>query len=154
VAKKSGRQLVIAGNVPEAAHHRRYFEQKIQPHVDGSAVQYVGAVDDRGKNELLGRSAALLMPLLWDEPFGIVMAEALACGTPVVGLRRGSLPEIVQHEINGFVCDSVEEMVGAVNQLSSIERKQCRRIAEEKFSDRVIVDSYEQLYRQLLSAKN
>lgn len=152
VARQSGRRLVIAGNVPEAAHHRGYFEQKILPQVDGSAVQYVGAVDDRGKNELLGRSAALLMPLLWDEPFGIVMAEALACGTPVVGLRRGSLPEIVQHGVNGFVCDSVEEMIAAVNRLDLIERKQCRRIAEEKFSDRVIVDSYEQLYRELLQA--
>ena len=153
VAKRSGRQLVIAGNVPEGAHHRRYFEEEILPHVDGSAVQYVGAVDDRGKNELLGRSAALLMPLLWDEPFGIVMAEALACGTPVVGLRRGSLPEIVQHGVNGFVCDSVEQMVSAVGCLSQIDRRDCRRIAEEKFGDRVIVDAYERLYREVVKGR-
>jgi glycosyltransferase involved in cell wall biosynthesis len=150
VAKQCGRQLVIAGNVPAAECHRRYFEEEIMPHIDGSSVQYVGAVDDDAKNKLLGRSAALLMPLLWDEPFGIVMAEALACGTPVVGLRRGSFAEIVQHGVNGFVCDSVEEMIAAVNRLASIERKRCRRIAEEKFSDRVVVESYERLYYQLL----
>lgn len=152
VAKRSGRHLVIAGNVPEAAHHQRYFAERIQPHVDANTIQYVGAVDDSTKNELLGRSAALLMPLLWEEPFGIVMAEALACGTPVIGLRRGSLPEIVQHGVNGFVCDSVEQMVSAVGCLSQIDRRDCRRIAEEKFSDRVIVEAYERLYRWLVSA--
>jgi glycosyltransferase involved in cell wall biosynthesis len=150
VAKSSGRRLLIAGNVPEAPHHQRYFAEQILPHVDGDTIEYVGAVDDSTKNELLGRSAALLMPLLWEEPFGIVMAEALACGTPVVGLRRGSLPEIVQHGVNGFVCDSVDQMVSAVRRLAEIDRRDCRRIAEDKFSDRVIVDCYERLYRELV----
>lgn len=153
VAKNSGRRLVIAGNVPEAAHRQRYFAERILPHVDGSTIQYVGAVDDSTKNELLGRSTALLMPLLWEEPFGIVMAEALACGTPVIGLRRGSLPEIVQQGVNGFVCDSVEEMVAAVDRLPEIDRRDCRRIAEEKFSDRVIVEAYEQLYRAVVKGR-
>jgi len=93
------------------------------------------------------------MPLLWEEPFGIVMAEALACGTPVIGLRRGSLPEIVQHGVNGFVCDSVEEMVAAVDRLPEIDRRDCRRIAEEKFSDRAIVEAYEQLYRAVVKER-
>ena len=151
VAKKSQRRLIIAGNLPGAEHHRRYFAEQIEPHVDGRTVQYVGAVDDVAKNQLLGSSAALLMPLLWEEPFGIVMAEALACGTPVIGLRRGSLPEIVQDGVNGFVCDAVEQMVSAVGCLSQIDRQVCRRIAEEKFSDRVIVAAYERLYRRLVS---
>jgi glycosyltransferase involved in cell wall biosynthesis len=153
VAKNSGRRLVIAGNVPEATHHQRYFAERILPHVEGNAIQYVGAVDDSSKNELLGRSAALLMPLLWEEPFGIVMAEALACGTPVIGLRRGSLPEIVQHGVNGFVCGSVEEMVAAVERLPEIERRNCRSIAEEKFSDRAIVGAYEHLYREVVKGR-
>ncbi len=153
VARSSGRRLVIAGNVPEAAHHKRYFAERILPHVDGNTIQYIGAVDDSAKNELLGRSAALLMPLLWEEPFGIVMAEALACGTPVIGLRRGSLPEIVQHYVNGFVCDSVEEMVAAVGRLPEIDRRDCRRIAEEKFSDRVIVEAYERLYGEVVKVR-
>jgi len=151
VAKKSGRRLIIAGNIPQAEHHRRYFAERIQPHVDGETVQYVGAVDDAAKNELLGNSAAMLMPLLWEEPFGIVMAEALACGTPVIGLRRGSLPEIVESGVNGFVCDSVDEMATAIGHIAEIDRRACRRIAEEKFSDRVIVDCYERLYREMLA---
>lgn len=146
VAKKSGRRLIIAGNIPQAEHHQRYFAQKIRPHIDGNSVEYVGAVDDAVKNRLLGGSAAMLMPLLWEEPFGIVMAEALACGTPVIGLRRGSLPEIVEHAVNGFVCESVEEMVSAVGRIPEIDRRTCRQIAEEKFSHRVIVQAYERLY--------
>lgn len=150
VARKSGRRLVIAGNVPEASHHQRYFSERILPHVDGHTVTYIGAVDDSTKNELLGRSAALLLPLLWEEPFGIVMAEALACGTPVIGLRRGSLPEIVEQGVNGFICDSVDQMVSAVGRLAGIDRRDCRRIAEDKFSDRAIVNCYERLYRALV----
>jgi glycosyltransferase involved in cell wall biosynthesis len=153
VARKSGRRLIIAGNVPEAGHHLRYFEERILPHVDGKTVEYVGAVDDATKNRLLGRSAALLMPLLWEEPFGIVMTEALACGTPVVGLRRGSLPEIVQEGVNGFVCDSVDQMVSAVGRLAEVDRRDCRRVAEERFSDRVIVERYEALYRAILQTQ-
>lgn len=153
VAKRSGRRLVIAGNIPQAEHHERYFQEQILPHVDGKTVEYVGPVDDVQKNRLLGNSAALLMPLLWAEPFGIVMAEALACGTPVIGLRRGSLPEIVEHSVNGFVCDSIEEMVAAIGQLHLLDRKQCRRIAEEKFSDRVVVEAYGHLYRQLVKQR-
>jgi glycosyltransferase involved in cell wall biosynthesis len=152
-AKKSGRRLIIAGNVPPAEHHLRYFDEQIQPHIDGKTVEYVGAVDDVGKNRLLGRSAAMLMPLLWEEPFGIVMAEALACGTPVIGLRRGSLPEIVQHGVNGFVCDTVEEMLAAIDRLPEIDRRDCRRVAEEKFSDRVIVEAYERLYREVVDGR-
>jgi glycosyltransferase involved in cell wall biosynthesis len=150
VAKRSNRQLLIAGNVPRIKQHERYFQEEILPQIDGKTVKYVGPVDDVQKNQLLRESAALLMPVLWDEPFGIVMAEALACGTPVIGLRRGSLPEIVQHGVNGFVCESVEEMVAAVGRLPEIDRCDCRRISEQKFSDRVIVEEYERLYRKLL----
>jgi len=152
VAQKTGRRLIIAGNVPQAEHHRRYFAERIQPHVDGRLIENAGAVDDVQKNQLLGRSAAMLMPLLWEEPFGIVMAEALACGTPVIGLRRGSLPEIVRQGVNGFICDSVDEMASALGRIGDIDRRECRRIAEAKFSDRVIVDCYERLYRALVAS--
>jgi glycosyltransferase involved in cell wall biosynthesis len=151
VARKSGRRLIIAGNVPQAEHHRRYFAEQVQPHIDGKSVEYVGAVDDAAKNRLLGGSVAMLMPLLWEEPFGIVMAEALVCGTPVIGLRRGSLPEIVQEGVNGFVCDSVDQMVTAVGRIAEVDRRDCRRTAEDKFSDHVIVKCYEKLYRRLVA---
>lgn len=153
VAQRSGRRLCIAGNIPDEPEHRAYFRQQILPHVDGTNIEYVGPIDDAGKNTLLRSSAALLMPLLWDEPFGIVMAEALACGTPVIGLRRGSLPEIVEDGMNGFACNSVEQMVTAVGSLNAIDRRRCRRIAEEKFSDHVIVNNYEHLYSKLMQGR-
>jgi len=143
VAQRSGRRLRIAGNVDAA--HQQYFQREIQPHLGGD-IEYLGPVDDRGKNQLLGGSAALLMPILWEEPFGIVMAEALACGTPIIGLRRGSLPEIVQDGINGFVCGSLEEMVAAVARISDLDRRRCRAICQQRFSDEAITDAYLNLY--------
>jgi len=146
VARRAGRALVIAGNIPESDEHRMFFDKHIAPHVDGNQVRYVGPVDDEQKNALLGRATALLMPILWDEPFGIVMAEAMACGTPVIGLNRGSVPEVVDDAVNGFVCDSVDEMVAAVERLGEIDRNACRRAMEERFSDTAVVDAYEHLY--------
>ncbi len=148
-AKRTGRRLIIAGNIPAGDIHRKYFDEKVGPHVDGERIQYVGPVGDEEKNRLLGRAAAFLMPILWDEPFGIVMAEALACGTPVIGLRRGSVPEIVDDGINGFVCGSVDEMATAVTRLDRISRKDCRLSMEERFSSSVMVEQYLKLYREV-----
>jgi len=154
VAKRSRRTLIIAGNVPEQAEHQEYFRSRIQPAIDGRTIVYVGPVDDRQKNELLGSAAALLMPILWDEPFGIVMAEALACGTPVVALRRGSVPEVVDDGTTGFVCDTTDRMVEAVGRLAMLDRARCRQAAEARFSDTAIVDGYEALYRCLIAPEN
>src|ERR1051325_6324841 len=101
VAKRSGRRLVIAGNVVGTASGRHYFETRIAPHIDGDQIAYLGPVDDARKSVLLGGAAALLMPIEWNEPFGIVMAEALACGTPVIGYRRGAVPEVVEPGVTG-----------------------------------------------------
>jgi glycosyltransferase involved in cell wall biosynthesis len=152
VAKRSQRRLVIAGNIPFGAVHTHYFNTQIKPHLEGKDIEYVGPVNDKEKASLLSSSAALFFPLLGDEAFGIVMAEALACGTPVIALERGPTPEIVSDGVNGFLCRSVDEMVRAVAKLSEIDRRACRRIAEEKFSDRVIVEQYESLYRKLVMA--
>ncbi|MGE0702690.1 MAG: glycosyltransferase family 4 protein [Vicinamibacterales bacterium] len=150
VAQRSGRRLVIAGNVPDEPEHREYYRTQVAPRVDGSRVVYLGPVDDRAKNELLSSSAALLMPIQWDEPFGIVMAEALACGAPVIGLRRGSVPEVIEDGVTGFVCDTLDEMVSAVARLGSLDRSACRRVAVERFSGHALVNAYESLYRELL----
>jgi glycosyltransferase involved in cell wall biosynthesis len=147
VARRSGRRLVIAGNIPD--EHRKFFERHVLPFVDGDRVRFTGPVGDIEKDRLLGQAAALLMPILWDEPFGIVMAEALACGTPVIGLNRGSVPEVVQDGRNGFVCESGAQMAGAVRQLGRIDRRQCRLTMEERFSDRCLIDAYEGLYRSI-----
>jgi glycosyltransferase involved in cell wall biosynthesis len=149
VARKAKRRLIIAGNVPAGDEHVAYFKTEIEPHVDGRAIMYAGPVDDVMKSELLSQVQALLMPILWNEPFGIVMAEAFACGTPVIGLSRGSVPEVVADGVTGFVCRTVDEMVAAVDRLSAIDRRACREIAERRFSQHAIVDAYEALYRRV-----
>jgi len=150
IAKKTRRRLIIAGNVEE--EHVSYFQEKVEPHVDGEQIRFVGTVNDREKNEMLGRSAALLMPIDWEEPFGLVMAEAMACGTPVIGLRRGAVGEVVDHGSTGFVCDTVDEMVSAAGRLDTIDRANCRARCERLFSQTALVDSYEQLYETRISA--
>ena len=144
IARRSGRKLVIAGNIPEA--HRGYFEQQVQPHVDGDRISYVGPLDDRQKSDLLGRACAFLMPILWEEPFGIVMAEALACGTPVLGLARGSVPEVVEDGITGFVREDTEALAATVARIASLDRRACRERAERLFSGRAVVDGYLDVY--------
>ena len=150
IARLAGRRLVIAGNKVTDGPEPDYFDREIAPHVDGDRVRYVGPVNDEQKNELLGSSAAFLMPIEWEEPFGIVMAEALACGTPVIGFPRGSVPEVVRDGVNGFVCGGVSDAVAAVGRIAAISRAAVRRDCEERFSDDVIVDAYVALYRELL----
>lgn len=151
VARMTRRALVIAGNVP--VEHRPFFASEIEPFLDGEGIRYVGPVDDAAKNRLLGSAAALLMPVEWEEPFGIVMAEALACGTPVIGLRRGAVPEVVEHGVTGFVCDTQQEMIEAVGRLDAIDRGACRQRFERWFSDDVIAQRYEAIYRELVAAR-
>ncbi len=147
VAQRTGRTLVLAGNI--APDHRDYFAREVAPHLDGKRIRYVGPVDDAQKNVLLGSAAALLMPIEWDEPFGIVMAEALACGTPVVGLRRGAVPEVVVHGQTGFVAGDLAGLIEGVRRIASIERHACRADAERRFADDVVVDAYERIYRRM-----
>jgi glycosyltransferase involved in cell wall biosynthesis len=152
IARAAGRRLLIAGNRVEAGAAANYFEREIEPNLDAEAVRYLGPVDDTQKSALLGSAAALLMPVEWEEPFGIVMAEALACGTPVIGFARGSIPEIVRNGFNGYVCRAVEEAADAVSRLDQIDRAKVRWDCEARFGDRAIVDSYEDLYRRMVRA--
>jgi glycosyltransferase involved in cell wall biosynthesis len=147
IAKAAGRRLVIAGN--QVASSKDYFDSAIAPHIDGDRVQYVGPVDDGAKNTLLSGSAALLMPIEWEEPFGIVMAEAMACGTPVIGFARGSVKEVVRDGVNGFICHTSSEAAAAVTKLGAIERAVVRQDCERRFSSTVVVDEYERLYTSL-----
>ena len=153
IAQQSGRRLVIAGNISEEGGGKEYFEKRIRPALDGERIQYIGPVDDVQKNKLLGAAAAFLMPIQWEEPFGIVMAEALACGTPIIGTRRGSVPEVVKKGVNGYVCDTLPEMVAAVSRIKEISRRECRRDCEERFSDRAVVEAYLRIYRQRIDDK-
>jgi glycosyltransferase involved in cell wall biosynthesis len=146
IAKTAGRRLVIAGNIAD----EQYFRTEIAPHLDDRHVTYAGEVDDPAKNRLLGGAAALLMPIEWEEPFGIVMAEALACGTPVIGFSRGSVPEVVRDGVNGFVVADVDAAVRAVARLGDIDRATVRRDCEQRFSCDTIVNAYEDIYREVI----
>ena len=149
VARESGRRLVIAGNVPDG--HQRFFDECIAPHVDGRNVEYMGAVDDPAKSALLSGAAALLMPVLWEEPFGIVMAEALACGTPVIGFRRGAVPEVVRDGVTGVLCGTDDGMRAAIAEIPRLSREACRRDADTRFSQRALVDAHLALYREAIA---
>jgi glycosyltransferase involved in cell wall biosynthesis len=147
VATRLGRPLIIAGNISTLPHERAYFDQELQPRIDGRLVQYIGTVDDAQKNALLGSAAALLTPIEWDEPFPVVLPEAMLCGTPVIAFRRGGTPEGIDDGRTGFVCDTLDEMVAAVRKLGQIQRGVCRAEAERRFSVDVIADDYERVYR-------
>jgi glycosyltransferase involved in cell wall biosynthesis len=151
VARRVGLRLVIAGNVP--SEHRDWFEVAIRPHLDGRHISYVGPVSDAEKSILLGGARALVMPILLEEPFGLVMAEAMACGTPVIGFRRGAVPEVVEDGVTGFVTDDLSGLVAAVARLDQIDRAFCRDRAERYFSQDALVEGYLAIYRDLLSAK-
>lgn len=147
VAKKTSKKLIIAGNiVPE---FESYFREKIEPHLN-DRITYIGAVDDEQKNTLLGKCAALLMPIEWDEPFGIVMIEAMACGTPVIGFNRGAAPEVIIHGHNGFICTDFNEMAGYISKIATINRTLVRSDVEERFSSDTIINKYLDLYYQLI----
>jgi glycosyltransferase involved in cell wall biosynthesis len=150
IARAAGRRLVIAGNRVDGDDG--YFEREVAPHLDDERVRYAGPLDDAGKAKLLGAAAALLMPVEWEEPFGIVMAEALACGTPVVGFRRGGVAEVVRDGTNGFLCRTVAEAAAAVGRLASLDRAAVRADCEARFGDRVFLEQHESLYAELVAA--
>jgi glycosyltransferase involved in cell wall biosynthesis len=139
-ARLAGRRLILAGKVDAAdADH---FATRIQPAIDGDRIRYVGEADAIAKRRLLAGADALLFPIEWDEPFGLVMIEALASGTPVIGFRRASVPEIVEDGLTGFVVDDVAAMAAAFERLEGIDRRHCRREAERRFSVARMVDDY------------
>ncbi len=147
-ARQSGRRLLIAGNHGTTAEEGRYWLEEIVPHL-GDGIEYVGCVNDTQKNALLGTAAAMIVPIEWEEPFGIVFAEALACGTPVISCPLGALPEIVRHGIDGYLVNNVESACSAIQNLPEIDRRNCRQRAEDCFSASVIVDKYDKLYHTL-----
>jgi glycosyltransferase involved in cell wall biosynthesis len=152
VARRTGRRLILAGNAPQQGEEAAYCRSQVLAHCDGRQIEYVGPVDDAGKSQLLGRAAALLFPIDWEEPFGIVMAEALACGTPVLAFPRGAVPEVITDGHNGFLCRDAEALAAAVGRLGALSRATCRQTVERRFSADVIVSQYEALYRSLLTA--
>jgi glycosyltransferase involved in cell wall biosynthesis len=146
VAKQTGLPLRIAAKVDAA--DRDYYERVVVPLLDHPLIEFVGEIGDAEKSAFLGGARALLFPIDWPEPFGLVMLEAMACGTPVIARPCGSVPEVVWQGVNGFVAESVAELVAAVGRLETIDRAECRRHFERHFSVTRMVDRYEALYRR------
>lgn len=151
IARDVGMKLIIAAKIDPV--DGEYWASAIEPLVRANAglVEYIGEVDERGKNQLLGGAWAYLFPIDWPEPFGLTMAESMATGTPVVAFNAGSVPEVVQDGVTGFICNTVDEMVTAVGRVGSIDRAACRARVEERFSATAMTDGYERAYRSMLS---
>ena len=147
-ARLAGRRLVLVGKVDavDAAH----FAEVIEPQLDGDQIRYVGEADATQKRQLLADARALLFPIEWDEPFGLVMIEAMACGTPVLGFRRASVPEVVEPGVTGFVVDDLDGLVRAIDHADGIDRRACRRRAEQRFGVGRMVDDYERAYAEVI----
>ena len=142
VAKETNNQLIIAGNISSLAEELIYFNEQIKPQIDGKNIIYIGEVNDEQKNEWLGKCKALLMPIEWDEPFGIVMIEAMACGTPVIAFNRGSVSEVVSENITGYKVNNRIEMVNSVNKVHFLNRAICRNEAINRFEVKIIAEQY------------
>ncbi len=149
VAKEVGLPLILAGK-PQDSSEADYFSEKIQPLIDGQNVTYIGPVNQRQKNELLQNASALLFPIQWEEPFGLVMIEAMACGTPIVACNRGSVSEVIDLGKTGFYADSVEALASLVPRALLLDRKALREHALQRFSHKRMVDEYVELYETLI----
>lgn len=145
--KKTGDKLVIAGFID--ARGQQYFNQYVKPHIDDKQIKYVGPADEQMKIDLFQRAKGFLFPTQWNEAFGLVMIEALACGTPVIGWRSGAVPEVIEHGKTGFVVDSTDAMAQAAGSISSISPEACRQSAVEKFSRPVMATNYEAVYKKI-----
>ena len=141
--------LKIAGNISSEAGGVEFFEREVRPRLGGN-IEWIGEINDEQKPDFLGNARALLFPIQWEEPFGMVVAESMAAGTPVLAMRRGAMPEVIDHGRNGFLCDTAEEMVSFARKLDELDRAACRRTCEQRFSPPVLVDRYLDIYRTLL----
>jgi glycosyltransferase involved in cell wall biosynthesis len=147
VAKRAGRRLVIAAKL-HSAEERRYFTQQVEPLLDNDVV-YIGELDNAAKVELLQSAKALLNPIQWPEPFGLVMIEALACGTPVIACPIGAAGEIIDHGTTGFLAREEEHLVQAVEHIDRIDRQACRLAVKERFSAERMAADHAVLYRRI-----
>jgi len=148
IAKACDTPLLIAAKVDPVDEH--YFKTSIAPLLDHPLIKFIGEIDDAAKNEFLGRARALLMPIDWPEPFGLVMIEAFACGTPVLAYGHGSVPEIVEHGVNGFVVHDQHQAIAAAREIPRLGRQNCRKSFERCFTARTMAEAYLSVYRQLL----
>jgi glycosyltransferase involved in cell wall biosynthesis len=150
IARATGMQLLIAAKLPRG--ERRYFKEHLEPQIDGTQIRLIGEVNDKAKQPLLAGAAALLFPIEWPEPFGLVMIEAMACGTPVIAFRSGSVPEVIDEGVTGFVVNDEEQAVQAVSRLGNLDRRRVRERFEERFTAGRMAADYVSHYQELLNS--
>lgn len=152
-AKKAGVKLIVAGAVDklEGEDYQYYLDTK--KYIDGTNIRLIGEITDKEKNDLYGNAIALLNPIQWNEPFGLVMAEAMATGTPTISFSNGAAPEIIEDGISGYLVNNVDEMVTRIGDIQKINRKACRERIEIKFTIEKMVKGYEQSYKKILAKK-
>jgi glycosyltransferase involved in cell wall biosynthesis len=152
IAKKAGMPLKIAAKVDRV--DKDYFEAKIKPLMKSKLIEYIGEINDLEKNDFLGHAAALLFPIRWNEPFGIVMIEAMACGVPVVAYPRGSVPEIIENGVTGYLVNDKKDAAKALENILAIDRRICRRAFEERFTDERMANDYLTLYQRIVKQEH
>jgi glycosyltransferase involved in cell wall biosynthesis len=145
ISKKANKRLIIAGIIQD----ENYWKEEVEPQLN-EQIQYIGPAGPEKRNELLGNALALLHPINFAEPFGMSVAEAMLCGTPVIAFNKGSMPELIQHEKTGFLVNTVDEAVDAIGQLGSINRAYCREWANSQFSKEKMAADYFELYKRIL----
>ncbi|MEG3767976.1 glycosyltransferase family 4 protein [Alteromonas sp. 14N.309.X.WAT.G.H12] len=147
IAKRSGKPLIMAGIIQDEG----YFNQYVKPALNSDHIQYVGVADAQQRNTLLSHAAALLHPIQFDEPFGLSVIESMACGTPVIAFNRGSMPELIIHGENGFLCNNTDDAVTAVKCIDEIVREKCQDHVKHHFSADAMVDNYLTVYQKILA---
>ncbi|MGA7933159.1 MAG: glycosyltransferase family 4 protein [Kovacikia sp.] len=148
IAKRSGWRLKMAGKIDPV--DREYFARELKPHIDGQQIEYLGEANHAQKSVLMGNAVATLFPITWEEPFGLVITESMAAGTPVIAMTLGSTSELIVHGKTGFLCHNVDECVAAIVKVAEIDRQACRSHVIQNFSYQRMTDCYEAAYRQVL----
>ena len=143
VAQKTGKKLIIAGGID----YQDFFDESIKPYLN-KQIQYIGPVFGKEKNELLAKAEALLFTPAWEEPFGLVATEAMACGTPVIAFNKGALPEIIDNNETGFIVDNVQEMAEKISEVKKIDRKKCRQKIEQNYTSEKMAEKYLEIYKK------
>ncbi|WP_375469757.1 glycosyltransferase family 4 protein [uncultured Nostoc sp.] len=151
IAKETGWHLKMAGKVDVV--DVEYFEKEIKPHIDGKQIEYLGEANHIQKNALMGGAVATLFPITWREPFGLVMVESMASGTPVIAIKLGSTEEVISHGKTGFLCNNIQECISAIDQVTELDRYACRQHVENIFSVKHMTDGYEAVYQQVIAER-
>jgi glycosyltransferase involved in cell wall biosynthesis len=149
LALEKGKRIVVAGKI-DAGRDMEYFEKRVKPLVDGKQVVFLGEVSQEKKAAIIGRARAFLFPIQWEEPFGLVMAESLACGTPVLATNWGAAPEVIEHGVTGFLADTPAELAPYIDRLDELDPLTCRREAEKRFSPRAMAAGYLDVYKRAI----